>query len=214
MEKKQKQKKSNRLFNVFLVILIICAVIGGYFYINGLVKPNVSVNGKTLTVNMTVQELVDAGFAVDDSLTGNGDMNLDNQPEIPGESYSSSFYYLYAPDQNGHYEYANVIFQVFNKSVNSVDFRNSQIYSYRYDPSFKLSDVSVLINDIDFANVNKEDAILAMEELGIKFDKDKKEEFMNGESIIIIGKSGEYSYIIETDMDGQVVNNIQVSRKV
>lgn len=214
MKKDEKQKKSDRSFDVFLVILIIGVAIGGYFYIKGLVKPIVNVNGKELRINMTVQELVDAGFAVDDSIAGRGDMNLDMQPDIPGESYSSKFYYLYVPDQYGRYEYANVVFQVFNKNVNSVDFKNSQIYSYQHDPSYKLSDVSVLINDIDFVDMNKEDAILAMEELGIKFDEDDKEEFMNGDIKIIFGKSGDFSYIIETDYDGEVITNIEVKRKV
>lgn len=210
MEKKQKQKKSNLLFDVFLVILIV----GAFFYIKGVVKPTVSINGTKLTVNMTVQELIDAGFAVDDSLAGRGDMNIEKQPKIPGESYSSAFYYLYVPNQHGYYEYANVVFQVFNKSVNSVEFKDSQVYAYRYDPGFKLSDASVLINDIDFAGVSKEDAILAMEELGVKFDKGEKEEFMNGDRHIIFGKSGDFSYIIETDYDGRSVTNIEVKRKV
>lgn len=206
---KKKRKKTNLIFDIFLVVLLV----GGYFFIKGtVVKPVVNVNGTNLTVNMTVQELEDAGFAFDDSIAGRGDMDLDMQPDIPGESYSSKFYYLYVPDQYGYYRYANVVFQVFNSSVNSVDFRESQIYSYQYDPSFQLSNVPVLINDIDFANVNKEDAILAMEELGVKFDKDEKEEFMNGERNIIFGESGDFSYIIETDYDGQVVTNIEVKR--
>ena len=68
METEQKQKKKNRSFDIFLVILIVGVIVGGYFYSQSLVKPVVNVNGTELTVNMTVQELVDAGFAVDDSM--------------------------------------------------------------------------------------------------------------------------------------------------
>lgn len=62
METEQKQKKKNRSFDIFLVILIVGVIVGGYFYSQSLVKPVVNVNGTELTVNMTVQELVDAGF--------------------------------------------------------------------------------------------------------------------------------------------------------
>lgn len=207
-EKKQKSKSSNLLFIVFILILIV----GAFFYLKGIVKPKVNVNGTTLTINMTVQELVDAGFAIDDSLVGRGDMDINKQPDMPGEKYSSTFYYLYAPNEHGYYDYANVIFSVFNKDVNSAEFKDCQIYSYRYDPSFQLSDVPVLINDIDFAGVTKEEAIAAIEELGIKFDKDDKEEFMNDERHIIFGHSGDFSYIIETDYTTGDVTNIEVKR--
>ncbi len=207
-EKKQKSKSSNLLFIVFILILIV----GAFFYFKGIVKPKVNVNGTTLTINMTVQELVDAGFAIDDSLRGSGDMDINMQPDMPGESYTSTFYYLYAPNEHGRYDYANVIFSVFNKGVNSVEFKDCQIYSYRYDPSFQLSDVPVLINDIDFANVTKEEAIAAIEELGVKFDKDDKEEFMNDERHIIFGHTGDYSFIIETDYTTGEVTNIEVKR--
>lgn len=214
METEQKQKKKNRSFDIFLAILIVGVIIGGYFYSQSLVKPVVNVNGTELTVNMTVQELIDAGFAVDDSMFDKGDMDLDMQPDIPGESYTSTFYYLYAPDQYGGYEYVNVVFQVFNKDVNSTEFKNSQIYSYQYDPSFTFSKATVLINDIDFTNVTKEDAIAAFEELGVKFDAADKEEFMSGERNIIFGKSGDYSYVIETDYTDGTVTNIEVKRNV
>ncbi|MBQ8527814.1 MAG: hypothetical protein IJ429_05000 [Lachnospiraceae bacterium] len=214
LEQEKKQKKSNKLFDLFLLLLFIGVGVGAFFYIKGLVKPVVSINGTELKVNMTVQELVDAGFTVDDSISGKGDMDLDAQPQIPGESYTSTFYYVYAKDQNGYSDYANVVFHVFNADVNSVDFKDSQIYAFRYDPSFQFSKASVLVNGIDFVGLSKEEAIAAFEELGVKFEAAKKDEFLKDESHIIFGKSGDYSYVIETDIhDGSVVN-IEVKRKV
>lgn len=210
-----KQKKSNKLFDVFLVVLIAAVIIGVYVYSQYiLVKPSVKINETELKVNMTVQELIDLGFAIDDSIAGRGDMDIDAEPDIPGESYTSTFYYLYAKDQNGYYEYTNIVFHVFNKDVNSVEFKNSQIYGYRYDPHYDNGEFSVLINDIAFAGKSKEEALAAFEELGIKFDSADKEEFMNGERNIIFGKSGDFSYIIETDYNEDIVTNIEVKRKV
>ena len=209
-----KQKKSNKLFELFLMLLFIGLAVGYFFYVKGMVKPIVSINGTELTVNMTVQELLDAGFTVGDSIVGSGDLDLDAQPQIPGESYTSAFYYVYTKDQNGYDEYANIVFHVFNKDVNSVDFKDSQIYAYRYDPSFELSKATVLINGIDFAGLSKGEAIVALEELGVKFEAEDKEEFMNGENHIIFGKSGDYSYIIETDIHEDVVTNIEAKRNV
>ncbi len=213
--KETKQKKSNKLFDVFLVIMIIAIIGGVYFYSQFiLVKPSVKINGTELKVNMTVQELLDAGFAIDDSIAGKGDLDIESEPDIPGESYTSTFYYVYAKDSNGYYEYTNIVFHVFNKDVNSVEFKNSQIYAYRYDPHYDTGKFSVLINDIEFAGKSKEEAVQAFEELGVKFDSADKEEFLNNESHIIFGKSGDFSYIIETDYNEDIVTNIEVKRKV
>lgn len=213
--KEMKQKKSNKLFDVFLVVLIAAVIVGVYVYSQYiLVKPSVKINETELKVNMTVQELVDLGFAVDDSIAGNGDMDLDAQPDIPGESYTSTFYYVYAKDSNGYYKYTNIVFHVFNKDVNSTEFRNSQIYGYRYDPHYDTGEFSVLINDVAFAGKSKEEALAAFEELGIKFDSADKDEFMKGERNIIFGKSGDFSYIIEADYSTDVVTNIEVKRNV
>lgn len=77
-----------------------------------------------------------------------------------------------------------------------------------------MSKATVLINGIDFAGLSKGEAIVALEELGVKFEAEDKEEFMNGESHIIFGKSGDYSYIIETDIHEDVVTNIEAKRNV
>lgn len=213
--KEMKQKKSNKLFDVFLVVLIVAVIVGVYVYSQYiLVKPSVKINDTELKVNMTVQELVDLGFAIDDSIAGNGDMDLDAQPDIPGESYTSTFYYVYAKDSNGYYKYTNIVFHVFNKDVNSTEFRNSQIYGYRYDPHYDTGEFSVLINDIAFAGKSKEEALAAFEELGIKFESADKDEFMKGERNIIFGKSGDFSYIIEADYSTDIVTNIEVKRNV
>ncbi len=213
--KETKQKKSNKLFDVFLVIMIIAIIGGVYFYSQYiLVKPSVKINGTELKVNMTVQELIDAGFAIDDSIAGNGDLDVASEPDIPGESYTSTFYYVYAKDQNGFYKYTNIVFHVYNKDVNSAEFKDSQIYGYRYDPHYDNGEFSVVINDIEFAGKSKEDAIAAFEELGIKFDSADKEEFLKSERNIIFGKSGDFSYIIETDYSTDVVTNIEVKLNV
>ncbi len=209
-EQEKKQKKSNKLFDVFLLILFIGVGVGAFFYLKGVVKPVVSINGTELTVGMTVQELVDAGFTVGDSISSGGNMNLDAQPQIPGESYTSTFYYVYTRDQ----QYANVVFHVYNKSVNSVDFKDSRIYAYRYDPSFTLSKASVQVNGIDFVGLSAEEAIAKLEELGIKFKAAEKEELISGERHIVFGDSGDYSYVIETDISDGSVTNIEAKLNV
>ena len=52
---------------------------------------------------------------------------------------------------------------------------------------------------MNFVGMSKEDAVAAMEEMGIKFDANDKDEFLSGEINIVIGKSGETSFYIETD---------------
>lgn len=206
-ELKQKQKKSNKLSNFLFVLLLIGLAVGYFFYMKGMVKPVVSINGTEVTVDMTVQELVDKGFSVGDIESGN--MNLSAQPQIPGESYTSTFYYVY---KNG--ESTNVIFHVYNAGVNSVNLPDSKIYEFRYYPHDKSGKASVLINGIDFSGLGKAESIAALEELGIKFKTSDKDEFMNGDKNIIFGDSGNYSYTLETDTQGDAVTCIEVKRHV
>ena len=214
VKKEQKQKKSNKLSGLLMIVLVVGACVCYFFYMKGMVKPVVAIGGTEVTVDMTVQELINAGFSVGDSISGSGDMNLATQPQIPGESYTSTFYYVYAKDSNGRNEYANVVYHVYNKNVNSVDFKDSQIYAYRYDPSFTFSKASVLVNGIDFVGLGAEDAITKLEELGIKFDKKDKEELLSGERHIIFGDSGDYSYVIETDISDGHVTNVEAKLNV
>ena len=207
LKQEQKQKKSNKLSSFIFVLLLIGLAVGYFFYMKGMVKPVVSINGTEVTVDMTVQELVGKGFSVGD--IESGDMNLSAQPQIPGESYTSTFYYIY---KNG--ESTDVIFHVYNAGVNSVDLPDSKIYEFRYYPRDKSGKASVLINGIDFSGLGKAESVAALEELGIKFKASDKEEFMNGDKNIIFGDSGDYSYVLETDTQGDSLTCIEVKRHV
>lgn len=208
MENAQKQKQ-NKLFNiVFSVVVVAVVVIAAINMINQ-VKPEISIGGQTLRTGMTVQELTDAGFTVGISMTGSGGLNLDVQPQVPGEKYSSTPYYIF---KDG--EYTNVDFSVYNKDVNSCDFKDSRIYSFSFSSRFNFSNTEVLVNGIKVGGMEKEEALAAFEKLGVKFDSDDKEELLSGERGFIIGKSGEYSFELETDDAKEVIESIRVKRRV
>ena len=209
-----KKKKKNLGFDIFLVLLILGIVGGTFLYSRGLVKSEATVNGVEVSANMTVQEVLDAGFAIDTSMSGRGDTDVKGYADIPGESYTSTFYYLFAKDAYGYYEYANIIIQLYNPDVNSADFKDCKIYSLQYDPSYNFSSAEIIFVGVDFKGMNKEEAVAAMEEIGIKFDADDKAEFMNGEIGVLIGKSGETSFYIETDYDGKTVNKVEARLNV
>lgn len=203
------KKKQNKLFNiVFGIAVVVVAVIAAVYLLNQ-VKPEVTIDGQTLRVGMTVQELTDAGFSVGISITGSGGLDLDSQPQVPGEKYSSTSYYIF---KDG--EYTNVDFSVYNKSVNSCDFKDSRIYAFSFSSRFNFSDTEVSVNGIDVGGMEKEEALLAFEKLGVKFDSDDKEEFLSGEYGFIIGKSGDYSFELETDDDNEVIESIRVKQRV
>lgn len=203
------KKKQNKLFSIiFSVVVVVVGVIAVINLINQ-VKPEVSVDGQTLRVGMTVQELTDAGFSVGISMTGSGGLNLDVQPQVPGEKYSSTPYYIFKDGK-----YTNVSFSVYNKNVNSCDFKDSRIYSFSFNSGYKFSDTEVLVNGINVGGMEKEEALLAFEKLGVKFDDDDKEEFLNGEYGFIIGKSGEYSFELETDDANKVIESIRAKKRV
>ena len=205
MEQKKKNKSFNLIFGVIVVVVAIIAVIN----LKKQVKPEVSIDGQTLKVGMTVQDLVDAGFSVGISMSGSGGLNLDVQPQVPGEKYSSTPYYIF---KDG--EYTNVDFSVYNGNVNSCDFKDSKIYSFSFSSRFNFSNTEVLVNGIDIVGMEKEEAIAALEKLGVKFDKDDKEEFLSGEYGFIIGKAGDFSFELETDDANEVIESVRAKRRV
>ena len=202
-------KKSSKLFSIiFSAIVIVVAVISGISMLNQ-VKPEVTIDGKTLHVGMTVQELIDKGFTVGISITGKGGLNLDVQPQIPGEKYTSTSYYIFKDGK-----YMDVKFSVYNKSVNSCDFKDSRIYTYSFNSRFKSTDTEVLVNKINIEGKDKKEVLTAVEKLGVKFDKADKKEFLNGNDSFIIGTSGKYSFELTTDNAKKVIENITVKHRV
>lgn len=203
------EKKNNKLFSIIISIaIIVVAAISGISLLNQ-VKPEVTINGQTLRVGMTVQELVDSGFTLGLSITGNGGLNLSVQPQVPGEKYSSTPYYIY---KDG--EYMDVKFSVYNPNVNSCDFADSKIYSFSFNSRFKSPDVECLVNGINVAGMEKEKALQEFENLGVKFDADDKQKFLNGDNGFIIGKSGNYSFELETDDAKKVIESVTVKNRV
>lgn len=203
------KKKQNKLFSIFLgVIIIVVAALAAIKLLNQ-VKPEVSVDGQTLVVGMTVQELTEAGFSVGIKMSGSGGLNLDAQPQVPGEKYSSTPYYIF---KDG--EYTNVSFSVYNRNVNSCDFKDSRIYSFSFSSRFNFSGTEVLVNGIDVGGMDKEEALNAFKKLGVKFDGDDTEEFLDGTSGFIIGKSGNYSFELETDDAKKTIASIRAKNRV
>lgn len=202
------KKKQNKLFGiVFGVAVVVVAAIAVINMLNQ-VKPEVSINGQTLGVGMTVQELTDAGFTVGLSMSGSGGLDLDSYPQVPGEKYVSGSYYIFKDGK-----YTNVSFSVYNKSVNACDFKDSRIYYFEYRSRLKSAETEVLVNGIDVGGMKKEEAIAAFEKLGVTFDGDDKKEFLSGERGFIIGKSGDYSFEIETDDAKEVIENIRAKQR-
>jgi len=214
-EQEQKQKKANKSFNIAFAIFVGIVIIIGVIYMLKLVKPEVTINGEKLKVGMKVQDLVDAGFSVGLTMNGGGGLNLDVQPKVPGESYSSKSYYIFAEDEYGRAEYTGVSFSVYNRNTNACDFEDSKIYRFDYMLGSKFEERDVLINGIDFTGMDKEDAIHAFEEKGVKFDKDEKEEFLSGKIGILIGKSGDYYFKLQEDyyINSQI-GSVEVEIKV
>lgn len=203
------KKKQNKLFTIIFFIVII--VVSAFAVYNMLtqVRPELTINGQLVRVGMTVQDLTDAGFSVGLSMSGRGGLDLDVQPKVPGESYSSTSYYIF---KDG--EYTNVSFSVCNKKVDSCNFKDSRVYAFSYYSRFNFSDTKVLVNGVDVGGMDKKEALAAFEKLGIKFDGDDKDEFLNTDYGFIIGKSGDYSYELETDDANKVIESIRAKQRL
>ena len=203
------QKKKGKLFKFVMPILVVILVVITTIYMKKQVRPVVSINGQKVWVGMTVQELVDEGFSVGLTAYDGGILNLDVQPQVPGETHNPNHYHVYKDE-----EFMMVDFSVCNTNVNSCDFKESKIYTFHFNPHLNFSGIELLVNGINVVGMEKKEALSAFEKLGVKFDKEEKEEFLSGKSGFIIGKSGDYSFELETYDANEVIESIRVRMRV
>ena len=203
------EKKVDKKFSIGLGFLMVVVVVVAWLYSRSVVHPQVTINGKELHTGMTVGELVEEGLSISYSSSGKKALNIATEAKVPGEKYTTTPYYIMSKG-----EVTNVSFRVYNSDVNACSFRESKIYSFNYHAGNKFGEAEVLINGIDFGGMSKEEAVEAFEELGVKFDKDDKEEFLNGEKGILIGKSGDFYFTLESDYEKKVIEFVEVKLKV
>ncbi|MBR3824836.1 MAG: PASTA domain-containing protein [Lachnospiraceae bacterium] len=203
------EKKEDKKFFIGLGILMVAVVIVAWLYSRSVVHPQVTINGKELHTGMTVGELVEEGLSISYSSSGKKALNIATEAKVPGEKYTTTPYYIMSKG-----EATDVCFRVYNSDVNACSFRESKIYSFNYHAGANSGKSKVLINGIDFRGMSKEEAVEAFEELGVKFDKDDKEEFLNGEKGIVIGKSGDFHFTLETDYEKKVIEFVEVKLRV
>lgn len=204
------QKKKWKLFKAFMPILMVGLVVIVTIYMKRQVRPEVSINGQKIWVGMTVQELVDEGFLVGLTAYEGDIVNLDAQPQVPGETHNPKHYHVYKDE-----EFMLVDFSVSNTDVNSCEFADSKIYTIHFNPGLDFSsDIELLVNGINVGGMEKEEALNAFERLGVKFDREEKEEYLSGKNGFVVGRSGEYSFEFETYDDHKGIDSIRVRMSV
>ena len=91
-----------------------------------------------------------------------------------------------------------------------------KIYSFNYHAGNKFGEAEVLINGIDFGGMSKEEAKEALEKEPFFSETPSFvcEEFLNGEKGILIGKSGDFYFTLESDYEKKVIEFVEVKLKV
>ena len=212
----ENQKKKDKI-SFLLTFLVIVAVGAGMFIYNrsiGNVAPKVVIDGVELTTSMTVQDLVDAGFEIRLSSNSYTSLSVEGHEKIPGESYTSTIYYLFKETNNGVYRCTNVNFSVYNPSVNAADFAQSRVYRYVYYTDMSEDKFEVTINGVDFEGMTSEEAVAAFEETGLAFEEEDKQEFLSGEFSRLTGKPRDFYYRLSQDYEGMMLESVEVEKHI
>ena len=105
---------------------------------------------------------------------------------------------------------ADGTFKSLREKINT-DYYEKLIKDYLLDNNHK---TILIVEPVENLAEEKEKALQEFENLGVKFDADDKQKFLNGDNGFIIGKSGNYSFELETDDAKKVIESVTVKNRV
>lgn len=164
------------------------------------VELTLTIDGEEFNFKSKVQDLYDAGFVICN--TAYGEITSESDlPELEARVVDTiSSYYVGRPNSSSYADFTGVVIQVYNPSSKACSFKEASIYcyTYQYDPTEE-STIQVLFNDVNFAGLNHEEGLEAMEGLGITFGDKDREEFLDastnqGFGWPLLTSSSKYSY--------------------
>ena len=169
-------RKSKRLTALILSMVTVLSLMFTGCGSSGAPEMKVSIEGYEFMLNCKVSEILDAGFTFAD--TDHVNSMMKESPVIPARTVITSGLYIF---RNG--EPSHVAVYVYNKTVNDMDFRDCNVYSFKYDAGVYAQNASddnclkVLFNGIDMRFTERKTVIEELENQGFRFKDDKKTDF-------------------------------------
>lgn len=169
-----------------------------------------SVDGKTLTLDMTVQEILDMGFNIGEYNHSNGYMDPDDFPTIQARYLASDSYYLLDENKEG----LCLKISVYNPDSQDASLAQCKVYEYEYDVSDFYSDPNpdfpdVLLNEISVNFTDTQDVVNSFAAQGFKFDGNDSSSFCEADvyGCSVLGADGLYGHTLTLYRDFNYDNN-------
>ncbi|MBQ9610001.1 MAG: hypothetical protein IJV15_11245 [Lachnospiraceae bacterium] len=184
-------KKKIRLSSIIIFFAILAA--GVYFiYTNFFgAKPELTVNGKKVTMRSTIQELYDNGFV----LCSDSGSVLNPSGSVGGKQIYNISYHLGVPRGDGGYaDLTGIIITPANFDSGSKDIKECSIYEIVYYPAYDSAAADVLINGekLDTDDLSTWADFFA--EKKYPFEESEINGFRNSNNTILLGKTGRYKF--------------------
>ena len=194
--------------------LLLAVIMASLFIFSGCGKldpeMSLSVQGKNLTLDITVQEILDMGFNIGSINNESGYMDPSDFPVIKAGYLASEGYYILDENKEGLCLYI----QVYNPGSSDASLSECKVYEYKYDVSDFYSDPNpafpdVLLNDISVNFTDPSDVVNSFAAQGFKFDEGDSSSFCEADvyGCSVLGADGLHGHTLTLYRDFNYDNN-------
>ena len=203
--KNEKMKALKKVTGILLSMSLVCAIMVSLTGCAAAKRLDVSIAGKKVELDDTVQSLYDNGLCVCE-IMGEKQKQLDDLGTIPGRTYEIESYSIGVPDGETKADYSGVCVYLYNDSGSEKPISECKIYHMVF---LDVDDeVEVTIEGKDLFHMEPQEAYDACTAMGIDFASDDKEdidEFLEGDGHLF-SKQGNLSYGMTASKDGEEVS--------
>ena len=207
-------KVFKKITGILLSMSLLCAIMVSLTGCAAAKRLEVSIAGKKVDLDDTVQSLYDNGLCFTEIMEKTN-KPLDHLGTIPARTYEIEGYRIGVPDGEDYADYAGVAVCLYNDSASEKPVSECKIYQMDF---FNVDDdVEVTIEGKDIFHMEPQEAYDACTAMGIDFasdDKEDIEEFLAGEGLLF-SKQGNLSYSMEASKeDGEVSLEFEYEKKI
>lgn len=202
------QDKPEKILNLFAnremlttVLIVAFAVLSGIYLIwdNFLgAQPDVKINGTPVSMNATVQDLLDAGFVLCDF---KGYIKYDADETVMGRYIDSSYYYIGVPRSGLHGYNSGVQITLVNFNSDTRKLKDCNIFEMVYYPGYQEDGVEVLIGGENLKDASLDEWADFFKKALYPFKKADVDEFRRGDTTYLYEKKGKYKFRANSDYD-------------
>lgn len=183
---------------VLLSLIMLCCV----FVFTGCGKEDIemtfTIGDARIKIDDTVQSIYDQGLVLCE--TDGTVLKEEDLPELKGRIVDSKSYCIgKKTDKESVAEPSYLYVYLYNTSSVSKALKECKIYQFWYNVPEDEEKAEVLINDVNFAQITVDEAVAKLEEMGLSYEQEDKDEFLSAESgYFLITSTNHYLYSLDS----------------